>query len=170
MRDIYLGLGSNLGEKAARIEQAIDRIADSMTVRRVSSFYETAPVGLLDQDWFLNCAIEVETNRPPRELVSLLLRMELEMGRRRGIPGGPRTIDIDLLFYGKAVLDEEDLQAPHARLHERLFVLAPLTELCPDFVHPVLGVTVAEAARKLAGTQEVRRVARGERQGEAIGR
>ena len=160
MPDSYLGLGSNIGDKRAHIERAIERIAAFMTVRRVSSFYETAPVGYLDQDWFLNCAIEVETARTARELAPLLLGLELEMGRRRELPGGPRTIDVDILFHGSEVIDEEGLQIPHPRLHERLFVLAPLTELCPDLVHPVIGTTVAELARKLAGKQRIRRLDR----------
>ena len=160
MRDIYLGLGSNIGDKRAHIKRAIERIAELVTVRRVSSFYETAPVGFLDQDWFLNCVIEVETERTARQLAPLLLGLELEMGRRREIPGGPRTIDIDILFHGSAVVDEEGLQIPHPRLHERLFVLEPLTELCPDFVHPILGIGVAELARKLAGKQQIRRLDR----------
>ncbi len=160
MRDIYLGLGSNIGDKRAPIEQAIERIAELVTVRRVSSFYETAPVGFLDQDWFLNCVIEVETDRTARQLAPLLLGLELEMGRRREVPGGPRTIDIDILFHGTEVIDEEGLQIPHPRLHERLFVLEPLRELCPDLVHPILGIGVAELARKLAGKQQIRRLDR----------
>ena len=160
MPDSYLGLGSNIGDKRARIERAIERIAEFMTVRRVSSFYETAPLGYLDQDWFLNCAIEVETKRTARELAPLLLGLELEMGRRRELPGGPRTIDVDILFHGSEVIDEEGLQIPHPRLHERLFVLEPMTELRPDLVHPVIGTTVAELARKLAGKQRIRRLDR----------
>ena len=160
MRDIYLGLGSNIGDKRAHIKRAIERIAELVTVRRVSSLYGTAPVGYLDQDWFLNCAIEVETDRGARELAPLLLGLELEMGRRRELPGGPRTIDIDMLFHGTEVIDDDGLQIPHPRLHERLFVLEPMTELCPDLVHPVIGTTVAELARKLAGKQRIRRLER----------
>ena len=160
MRDVYLGLGSNIGDKRAHIKRAIERIAELVTVRRVSSFYETAPVGFLDQDWFLNGAIEVETERTARELAPLLLGLELEMGRRREVPGGPRTIDIDILFHGSEVIDEAGLQIPHPRLHERLFVLEPLTELCPDLAHPILGIGVAELARKLAGKQQIRRLDR----------
>ncbi len=160
MRDVYLGLGSNIGNKTARIQLAIARIAESMVVQRLSSLYETAPVGFLDQDWFLNCVVEVETERTAHEAADLLGGLELEMGRRRETPGGPRTIDIDILFFGTEIIDEKGLQVPHPRLHQRLFVLAPMAELRADFVHPVLGVTVAEAARKLAGTQEIRRVER----------
>ena len=160
MRDVYLGLGSNIGNKRAHIELAIARIAESMAVQRLSSLYETAPVGFLDQDWFLNCVVEVETERTAREAADLLRGLELEMGRRRETPGGPRTIDIDILFFGTEIIDEQGLQVPHPRLHQRLFVLAPMTELRADFVHPVLGVTVAEAARKLEGTQEIRRIER----------
>ena len=156
MRDIYLGLGSNIGDKRAHIARAIGRIAELVTVRRVSSFYETAPVGFLDQDWFLNGVIELESEITARELAPLLLGLELEMGRRRDVSGGPRTIDIDILFHGSEVIDEQDLQIPHPRLHERLFVLAPLTELCPDFVHPILGITVAKLTQKLAGKQQIR--------------
>ena len=156
MRDIYLGLGSNIGDKRAHIARAIGRIAELVTVRRVSSFYETAPVGFLDQDWFLNGVIELESEITACELAPLLLGLELEMGRRRDVSGGPRTIDIDILFHGSEVIDEQDLQIPHPRLHERLFVLAPLTELCPDFVHPILGIAVAKLTQKLAGKQQIR--------------
>ena len=136
MPDSYLGLGSNIGDKRAHIERAIERIAAFMTVRRVSSFYETAPVGYLDQDWFLNCAIEVETARTARELAPLLLGLELEMGRRRELPGGPRTIDVDILFHGSEVIDEEGFADTPSASPRTALCLGPANGVVPGSCSP----------------------------------
>lgn len=159
MREIYLGLGSNLGDAQRNITRATELLEKNTQVIRGSSLYRTEPVGFQDQDWFLNCAIEVESELPPRELLSFVLSVEEEMGRVRTIPGGPRTIDIDILFYGPQVIEEEGLKVPHPRLHERLFVLAPLAELCPGFVHPVLETPVGDLADRHFSRQAIQKLA-----------
>ena len=158
MRDIYLGLGSNIGDKKSHLERALEHITKFMTVLRVASLYETAPVGNFNQDWFLNTVIEVDTEQDSCELMDLLLSLESDMGRRREASGDPRTIDIDILFFSSKIVRKEDLQIPHPRLQERRFVLAPLMELCPQFVHPVLKITVTDLARQLGTQQEIRRL------------
>ena len=155
MHEIYLGIGSNIGDRRSHCERALECLAESMTVLQVSSFYETEPVGHLDQSWFLNYAIEVDTDENPTTLMTTLLNLEHDMGRHRKTPGGPRTIDIDILFYASKIVKEKNLQIPHPRLHHRRFVLEPLTEICPNFVHPVLGITVAELTAKLGAHQKV---------------
>ena len=151
MRDVYLGLGSNLGDKRAHIVRAVELLREIGRVHQVSSLFKTEPVGNPNQDWFLNCAVEIETILDPRQLLAATLAIERKLKRVRKIKDGPRTIDIDILFYGLRVVDKSGLAIPHPRLHQRLFVLAPLDEICPDFAHPVLGQTVKELA---AGLQD----------------
>jgi 2-amino-4-hydroxy-6-hydroxymethyldihydropteridine diphosphokinase len=140
----YLGLGSNIGNKAAQITEALDRLAKIVTVKRVSPLYLTEPVGLKDQAWFINCVVEVETEKEPTKLLSALQSIERAMGRTKTKDKGPRPIDIDLLFYDDQVVNQKNLVIPHPRLHTRLFVLQPLMDLIPDFVHPVLHKTIRE--------------------------
>jgi 2-amino-4-hydroxy-6-hydroxymethyldihydropteridine diphosphokinase len=138
----YVGLGANLGDRRATIERAVEllRGAPGVEVLAVSSLRETDPVGFEDQPRFLNGAVALETTLTARELLDLLLEIERRLGRTRGGPRfGPRTIDLDLLVYGDAELDEPGLTVPHARLHERRFVLEPLAELAPALVVPGRG-------------------------------
>jgi 2-amino-4-hydroxy-6-hydroxymethyldihydropteridine diphosphokinase len=141
----YVGLGANLGDRRATIEQAVGLLREAgVEVLAVSSLRETDPVGFEDQPQFLNGAIAVETTLTARELLDLLLETERRLGRTRAGPRfGPRTIDLDLLVYGDAELDEPGLTVPHPRLHERRFVLEPLAEIAPGLVVPGLG-TVEE--------------------------
>jgi 2-amino-4-hydroxy-6-hydroxymethyldihydropteridine diphosphokinase len=135
----YVGLGSNLGDRQDSIAQALSAIAaePEIEIVRVSAVRETEPVDYLDQPKFLNAAVIVETSLSPQELLDRLLGIELALGRRRDGPRrGPRTIDLDLLLHGEAVVNEPDLQLPHPRLHERRFVLEPLAELTPGLVVP----------------------------------
>ncbi len=129
----YVGLGANLGDREAALRGAVERLAaePGVDVVAVSSFRETDPVGaVLDQPRFLNGAVALETSLPARALLDLLLHIEAEFGRRReGPPGGPRTLDLDLLLYGDERIDEPGLSVPHPRLYERAFVLEPLEEL-----------------------------------------
>jgi 2-amino-4-hydroxy-6-hydroxymethyldihydropteridine diphosphokinase len=145
-----VALGSNLesrfGDREANLREAVRRIGELGEVRGVSSFYDTAPVGYLEQPRFLNGAMLLRTELGPQELMRKLLEVERAMGRDRedAIPKGPRVIDLDLLLYGDWVLWAEDLILPHPRMEERRFVLEPLAEIAPEWVHPVLGVTVRE--------------------------
>ena len=139
-------MGSNLGDKAARISsslEALDRLPETRLVR-ASRFYQTEPVGKTDQDWFVNAAALIETGLSPRALLEALLSIENRAGRVRTEKWGPRLIDLDLLFYDDLIIEEEGLVVPHPYMPERRFVLAPLSEVAPDWVHPVLGLTPAE--------------------------
>jgi 2-amino-4-hydroxy-6-hydroxymethyldihydropteridine diphosphokinase len=145
-----IALGSNLdsrfGDREANLREAVRRIEALGEVRAVSPFYDTEPVGYLEQPRFLNAALVVKTELKPVELMRGLLGVERAMGRERGgaVPKGPRVIDLDLLLYGDWVLWSEELLLPHPGMAERRFVLEPLAEIAPDWVHPVLGVTVRE--------------------------
>ncbi len=136
---ICLGLGSNLGDRRGNIAGAVARLAawPGITVEKVSSLYETAPVGYTDQPDFLNAAVCVTTTLTPQELLAACLAVERALGRERKVRWGPRTVDIDVLFYEDVVLATDELTLPHPRFHERCFVLAPLAELTGDM--PVYG-------------------------------
>jgi 2-amino-4-hydroxy-6-hydroxymethyldihydropteridine diphosphokinase len=142
MARAYVGLGANLGRRAANLENALAllRREPGVEVVAVSSFRETEPVGVVDQPRFVNAAAAVETDLPPRELLGRLVAVERTLGRTREGPRfGPRTIDLDLLLYGDAVVSEPGLEVPHPRLHERRFALEPLAELDPALVVPGRG-------------------------------
>jgi 2-amino-4-hydroxy-6-hydroxymethyldihydropteridine diphosphokinase len=146
---IYLALGTNLGDREANLRQAIALLAPEVTVVRESSVYATPPWGYADQPEFLNQVIEVETLLHPLPLLHRLKSIEEQMGREETFRNGPRLIDLDILFYGQAVVDGELLKIPHPRLQDRAFVLVPLAELAPDFVHPVLHETVQDLLAKV---------------------
>jgi 2-amino-4-hydroxy-6-hydroxymethyldihydropteridine diphosphokinase len=154
----YLSLGSNLGDRQANLRSAIDRLRQIGDVLAVSAFYETEPVDVLEQPWFLNCALVFETDQAARELLEAVLELEIEMGRRRIHKKGPRNIDIDILLFGDSVVDEKGLTIPHPGLAERRFVLEPLAEIAPTVRHPKLGKTIQELRDALPPGQVVRRV------------
>ncbi|HKT88495.1 MAG TPA: 2-amino-4-hydroxy-6-hydroxymethyldihydropteridine diphosphokinase [Candidatus Sulfotelmatobacter sp.] len=154
----YLSLGSNLGDRGEQLRLAISRLASHGRVLSVSSFYETEPVEVSDQPWFLNCAVALETSEPPSQLMSSLLAIERGMGRERIREKGPRTVDIDILLYGDRVVNTEELTVPHPAMARRRFVLEPLAEIAGEVRHPVVGKTVHELLAELPAGQSVRRV------------
>jgi 2-amino-4-hydroxy-6-hydroxymethyldihydropteridine diphosphokinase len=145
----YLSLGANVGDRAASLRSAIRQLGAFGRVVAESSFYETEPVEFTDQPWFLNCAVALETNQTPLQLMTSILRLEEQMGRRRVQPKGPRTIDIDVLLFDDIVLDSPSLIIPHPALHERRFVLEPLSEIAPDVLHPLLSKTILALRNQL---------------------
>ena len=156
----YLSLGSNLGDRAAYLQKCIRLLSKLGDVAKISSLYETEPMELREQPWFLNCVVELETHVSARELLSRIQQIEAELGRSREIDKGPRTIDIDILLFDSEVINEGDLQIPHPAMHKRRFVLAPLAEVSDQVKHPVLGKTAEELLRGLdASGGEVRRLA-----------
>jgi len=141
----FLALGSNIGDREANLRDAVSRLAsDDLRILRHSSFYETSPQELLDQPWFLNAVVEIETSLFPLQLLARVREIERAMGRRRVTPKGPRNIDIDILFYGRTVMTTAELEVPHPRIAQRRFVLEPLAEIAPDLRHPVTGRTAHE--------------------------
>ncbi|HWR36586.1 MAG TPA: 2-amino-4-hydroxy-6-hydroxymethyldihydropteridine diphosphokinase [Clostridia bacterium] len=141
---VYLSLGSNLGNRVANLETAIERLRELGSITAISSFYETEPVDYVQQPWFLNCAVALRTDAMPRQLLTRTLAVEQAMGRRRGVPKGPRVIDIDILLFGTSMIDTAILTIPHPALHERRFVLEPLAEIAPEARHPVFKKTIRE--------------------------
>jgi len=144
-RTAYLSLGSNLGDREGNLREAIARLGELGSVSKVSALYETEPVEISSpQPWFLNCAAALETELTPLQFLKLLLGIEQSMGRRRTEPKGPRTIDMDIIFFGDEVLDTKELTIPHPAMQQRRFVLEPLAEIAPDVRHPVLKHTASE--------------------------
>ena len=157
---VYLSVGSNHGDRAAQIEQGVAALAEvEVQVRRRSALYETEPVGMTPQRWFLNCVLEVETQLMPLQLLRALQRIERQLGRRptAGPQPAARPIDIDILFYGTSIVRMPELTIPHPRLAERRFVLEPLRELAPGWRHPVTQKTVAEMLADQSDRGAVRR-------------
>lgn len=142
MRGIYLGLGSNLGDRLGNLTRAVEALPPRINLVSASPIYETDPWGYLEQPKFLNQVVEVETSMKPHHLLAYLKQIERKMGRGISFRNGPRLIDIDILLYGDLILDEEGLVIPHPRMHERAFVLKPLSDLRPDLSHPVIGKSI----------------------------
>lgn len=142
----YIGLGSNIGDREKNLDSAIDMLRETPCVKilQVSSYINTAPVGYTEQPDFLNAVVEINTTLKPDELLKACMDIEARLKRKRLIRWGPRTIDLDILLYGKQIINNENLIIPHPRMHEREFVLKPLSEIAPNAFHPILNKTVAE--------------------------
>jgi 2-amino-4-hydroxy-6-hydroxymethyldihydropteridine diphosphokinase len=146
---VAIALGSNLGDRDAHLAWAVDQLRGVLTDLAVSAWHDTAPVGVADQPRFLNGALTGRTGQSARALLERLLALEAQAGRTRPHPGAARTLDLDLILYGSAVLDEPGLVVPHPRFRERAFVLEPLAEVAAGWVDPVTGKTVGELAAAL---------------------
>jgi len=144
LNNVAIAVGSNVGDRQAHIDFALGRLRDVLSEVVVSSLYETEPVGVEPQPSFLNGAIIGRTSLGAHDLLRTLLQIEREGGRERPHPGAPRTLDLDLILYGDEVIDEPDLQIPHPRFRERLFVLDPLAEIAADWMDPVTGRSIKE--------------------------
>jgi 2-amino-4-hydroxy-6-hydroxymethyldihydropteridine diphosphokinase len=156
---VYLSLGSNVGDREKNLRAALAALAEvGLRVTRVSSFYETEPVDLREQPWFLNCVVEGLTKVSAAALLKEMRQIESRMGNKKRVPKGPRLIDLDLLLFGAETIDTPELQVPHPRMTERRFVLVPLGEIAPKLKHPAWPKTVSELAAETADPSEVRKL------------
>ena len=155
-QEIYIALGSNLGDRLANIRKAIELMkGEGIEIIDESSIYETEPVGYKEQGWFLNSVVKGRTELSPGRLCKRLEKIEKSMGRESEIKWGPRIIDLDILFYENKILNGKQLQIPHSELHKRKFVLVPLEQIAPELVHPVLNNTISELLRDLKDNSQV---------------
>ena len=157
-KTVYLSLGSNLGDRAQNLRTAIEKLGAIGQVVATSSFYETEPVDVTAQPWFLNCAVKFDTEKMPRQLIAAILNLEQEMGRQRKQQKAPRIIDIDILLFGSSIIQVPTLTIPHPHMHERRFVLEPLAEIAGEARHPVFKRTVRELRDALPPGQAARKL------------
>lgn len=159
MTIVYLGLGSNKGDRVGYVQQATSLLSavDGIKIIRTSSFYETQPWLEQGTNWFVNAIVEIKTTLAPQTLLQECLRIEKQLGRNRGIESKfrDRTIDIDILFYGKEMINEPNLIVPHKFFHQRAFMLVPMLELDPDFIHPELNKTITDLHEELENPEMV---------------
>ncbi|HOG89754.1 MAG TPA: 2-amino-4-hydroxy-6-hydroxymethyldihydropteridine diphosphokinase [Smithella sp.] len=153
----YIGIGSNLGESLKNCRKAIEKLScvEGIKLLTASSFYKTEPVGIEDQDFFINAVVEIKTDLSAHDLMQTLQNIENDMGRVRKMKGGPRIIDLDILFYGQHVIAEQNLTVPHPEIHKRRFVLEPLCEIASYFIHPSYGVSIRGLKDRLLDHKQV---------------
>jgi 2-amino-4-hydroxy-6-hydroxymethyldihydropteridine diphosphokinase len=157
--NVYLSLGSNLGDRAKNLRDAIAAVREAgIHVTQISSIYETEPVDYLDQPWFLNIAVGAETELAPAATLQTLREIETRLGSKKLVAKGPRLIDMDILLYGDEVIDIQELQVPHPRMHLRRFVLEPLAEIAPTARHPISGLSISEMLARTKDTSTVRKM------------
>jgi 2-amino-4-hydroxy-6-hydroxymethyldihydropteridine diphosphokinase len=155
MPRVFLGLGSNIGDKEDHINKALTFISELYTLKKKSHLYLTEPVGNITQDWFLNCVVEIQTDVDPKKLLSTIKSIERKLGRTKTVKNGPRTIDIDILFYGDHILKTKTLVIPHPSIQERLFVLQPMMDIDPGVIHPVFKRSIHQLYHDHLWTEKV---------------
>jgi len=156
----YIGIGSNLGNALKNCQRAIESLSviKEIELTRVSSFYKTEPIGIENQNLFINAVVEIKTVLSARNLFNALQNIEKDIGRKREVKGGPRIIDLDLLFYGQELIQDADLIVPHPEIHKRRFVLEPLSEISSYFIHPAFGVSIRGLKERLSDNKMVEKI------------
>lgn len=153
----YIGLGTNTGDRKKNILRALDLLQNHFEITNKSSIYETEPIGYMYNDWFFNSVIEIDTSLQPQELLEKLHIIENSFGRNRTIKYGPISLDLDLLFYGDKIIERFDLHVPHSKIPDRRFVLLPMAEIAPDFVHPITNSTMKDMLNSISKDKSVKK-------------